>query len=332
MENKFKIHVDDKTLKSPSETKKLAALQKSNPNIEFDLGHEKSSSSSSSMSMASAMEENEMVKPEAVIEPQDQETIKYLSNVKDSSTGEISKPFSIANKKYQMVRGIYPNGEIKLAVFCYDDINEAGDNIIHPVDYFEENIAKPMKETMGMVGQNIQVVEEETYEGYKHFLVNKQTNEIRKFKSVEEMLSSEKTTDEEYMGVSRLKKYMNERLFGSRKKKDEYLTEVTPTGDENDEEMNKKAKKLIELISKRIPQNIIKTITTPVAQREVIAAFAEMIGVPRNGLSSLIGSLKDMSKEPEITEGRIITKKSLEESLYEKKVIKTIKVKDINNE
>lgn len=332
MEDKFKIHIDDKTLKSPNETKKLAALQKSNPNIEFDLGHEKSSSSS--MSMASVMEDNEMIEPEAVIEPQDQATIKYLSNVKDSNTGEISQPFNIGGKNYQMIRGIHPSGEIGLAVFCHDDMNEIGENVIHPVEYFEENIAKPMKEAMGMVGQDIQVVDEDTYEGFKHYLVNKKTNEIRKFKTIEEILSCDRSTDEEYMGVSGFKKYMNERLFGARKKKDETLNEVMPTGEESDEEMNIKAKKLMDLIGKRIPQNIIKTITTPVAQREVIAAFAELIGVPRNGLGNLISGIKDISKQPEITEQpitekKVISKKSLEESLIEKKVIKTVKVKDI---
>jgi hypothetical protein len=34
-----------------------------------------------------------------VIEPKDPETIKYLSNVVDSKTGEISKPFTISGKQ-----------------------------------------------------------------------------------------------------------------------------------------------------------------------------------------------------------------------------------------
>jgi hypothetical protein len=138
--------------------------------------------------------------------------------------------------------------------------------------------------------------------------------------------------EEEYMGVGSFKKYMNERLFGARKRKDETLNEVVPTGEESDEEMNVKAKKLMDLISKRIPQNIIKTIRTPIAQREVIAAFAELIGVPRVGLNNLISGIKDISKQPTeqpITEKKVISKKSLEESLIEKKVIKTVKVKDI---
>ena len=129
-------------------------------------------------------------------------------------------------------------------------------------------------------------------------------------------------------------------------KKVESLNEVTPTGKETDEEMNIKAEKLMAMIAKRIPQNIIKTITTPIAQREVIAAFAELIGVPRNGLNKLIAGLKDLAKQQQqqqgptaqtgqvgqeqpITEKRVITKNQLTESLKPNKVIKTIKVKDI---
>jgi hypothetical protein len=277
---------------------------------------------------------------DAVIEPQDQATIKYLSNVRDPETNEVSKPFTIADKNYQLIRGIDASNEIVNAVMCIDD------NMIHTYEDFERDIALPMKERLEMQGANIQSspdVQEssdDTYEGYKHYLVNKQTNEVRKFKSIEEMISSNKLDEEEYMNVGRFKKHMNERLFGSSKKKVESLNEVTPTGEETDEEMNIKAKKLMDLIAKRIPQNIIKTITTPIAQREVIAAFAELIGVPRNGLNKLIGGLKDMAKQQQepatqtgqeqpITEKRVITKNQLMESLTPNKVIKTIKVKDI---
>ena len=277
---------------------------------------------------------------DAVIEPQDQATIKYLSNVRDPETNEVSKPFTIADKNYQLIRGIDASNEVVNAVMCIDD------NMIHTYEDFERDIALPMKEKLEMQGASIQTspdVQEssdDTYEGYKHYLVNKQTNEVRKFKSIEEMISSNKLDEEEYMNVGRFKKHMNERLFGSSKKKVESLNEVTPTGEETDEEMNIKAEKLMAMIAKRIPQNIIKTITTPIAQREVIAAFAELIGVPRNGLNKLIAGLKDISKQQQepatqtgkeqpITEKRVITKNQLMESLTPNKVIKTIKVKDI---
>jgi hypothetical protein len=80
-----------------------------------------------------------------VIGPKDPETIKYLSNVIDKNTGDISKPFTISDKKYQMVRGQNHSGEIVMGVYCFDEMGEDGDNIIYPMEYFEENIAKPMK-------------------------------------------------------------------------------------------------------------------------------------------------------------------------------------------
>jgi hypothetical protein len=308
-DDKFKLSVTKDDLKDPETTKYLTDIQKSNKNIEVVYTDDDDDSLSS------------LFEYDDVIEPQDQATIKYLSNVIDNNTGEVSKPFTIADKNYQMVRGMQPNGEIVMAVMCLEDSN------IYEVEKFEKEIALPMKERLEMESKQSK---EDTYEGYKHYLVNKKTNEVRKFRTIEEMLSCNKMEEEEYMGKPRFKQYMNEKLFGSSKRKTEVLNEITPTGEESDEEMNVKAKKLMDMIMKRIPQNIIDTIKTPVAQREVIAAFAEMIGVPRNGLSSLVNGLKDMSKQQVTNENKIMTKNQLLESFgLKKKVIKTIKVKDI---
>jgi hypothetical protein len=241
-----------------------------------------------------------------------------------------------------MIRGQLPSKEVVMAVYCHDELNENGDNIIHSVEDFDKNIATPMKE---MEMREAEASRENNYEGYKHYLVNKQTNEVRKFKSIKELMSQHKLDEEEYMGVREFKQHMNEKMFGSRKKTD-VLTELSPTGEESDEEMNAKAKKLMVMIKKRIPEAIITTIKTPIAKREVIAAFAEMIGVPRNGLTNLISGLKTLSKidtaqplaqplaqpsvQPQtlapISEKKVLTKNELIEGL---KIIKTIKVKDI---
>jgi len=333
--SKFRIHVDAKTLKNTTMTKKMADIQNANPYIEFDMEPTKDGNIPTMEDLA---EDNSVLEPEALITPQDKTTIKYLSNVKDSKTGEISQPFTIGAQKYQMVRGTCDN-QIVMAVFAHDETDELGENIIYSIDEFEKNIALPMLETMGLRGQDIGMVGDEpmtdvkddTYEGYKHYLVNKETNEVRKFKTIEEMLSSDKLDTEEYMGVGKFKKHMNEKLFGSKKRNIEPLNEVTPTGEESDEEMNIKAKKLMDMIGKRIPNNIIKTITTPVAQREVIAAFAELIGVPRNGLNKLIMGLKVLAKQETtpVAESKVMTKNELMESLKKHKIIKTIKIKDI---
>jgi len=255
-----------------------------------------------------------------VIQPQDQSTIQYLSNVKDSETGEISQPFSIGDKRYQMVRGLMPNKEVVLAVYCYDDVDDNGDNIIHDMQYFEENIAKPMKKAMEVKEETANENKTLGLGEFRHYIVNEKTGKFRKFKTIEELAKANMLDEERYMGIREFKKYFEGKVFGPKK---HVVNEVTPTGEESDEEMNIKAKKLMDLIQKRIPSNVITTIKTPVAKREVIASFAEMIGVPRNGLSQLISGLKDMSKvKPEQQNAQ----------LSEGKTKRIIKVKNINNE
>lgn len=306
--------------------KKISGTMSPKEKKDVTITSDRPSSSSSSMSMAGAMEENEILKPEAVITPQDKATLKYLSNVKDVKTGQISKPFTIGAQRYQMVRALSGDDRIVMAVFAHDETDDNGENVIYTVEDFERDIALPMKEAMGMVGKDIQVVDGETYEGFKHYLVNKKTNEIRKFKTVEEILSANKSVDEDYMGATKFKKYMTEKLFGRRKR----MTELDVDGSED---MSKKAERLMDIIDDNSKvQNAINTIKTPDAKKEVIAAFAELIGVPRSGLTNLVSQIKDMSKEPvaqPTNEKVIITKNQLIESIIGKKVIKTIKVKDI---
>jgi len=296
--------------------------------------------------------------PEAIIEPQDKETIKYLSNVKDPNTGEISKPFTIGGKNYQMIRGMLPSRKIVPGVFCLDDLNSSGKNIIHPLDYFEKNIAIPAIEMIKKLNEPEEIIEPEIepeieiepeksneldndYSGSKHFFVDRNNGGVRHFPSIKDLVSTKKTDDEDYMNIQEFKRHLNEKLFGKRKR----LSEQDPTGEVSDEQsdvkMNTKAQKLMTVIDKKIPDNVINTIKTPVAKREVIAAFAKLIGVERNQLAKLIAGLKNLANveqqqgqqgqetevQPEpLQEHRIITKNELSESLRIKKIIK---VKDI---
>ena len=293
-----------------------------------------------SASLSDMMEENEVLEPEAVIAPQDDATIKYLSNVIDNKTGDISQPFTIGAQKYQMIRGLASDNQIVMAVFAHDETDENGCNRIHTIEEFEEKIALPAKQKIEEEAKAMEEAlameeaKEETYEGRKHFLVKRGTNEVRSFGSIKEMLSSGKSVEEDYMGVSEFKKHMNDKMFGSKKRKSESLNEITPTGEESDEEMNTKAKKLMDMIKSKLP-NVIASIKTPVAQREVIAAFAELIGVPRNGLTDLVSGLKDLAKQPTspeqpMNERVVLTKKEMMETYGKKRnVIKTIKIKNI---
>lgn len=296
--------------------------------------------------------------PEAVIQPQDKATIKYLSNVKDAKTGQVSAPFTIGDKRYQMVRGEHPTDGIVMAVYCHDDMDEAGQNIIYPMDYFEENIANPMKEQMGMVGQDIQAVPKQEsieitgnekafqdkdafidylnlvgLEGYKHFFVNIKTGKvIAQFKSTKEMAKSgvKLGPDEDYMDIKALKRFR----FGDYFKPN--ISEEAPVGDgEGATDVGKlqaDVKKLTNMIKNKFSVYLSK-LDKPIEQAQFLTAMAAEIGVPLNKLSTIITSYKDIAKtdvKPEpVTEKKIISKKQLEETLRTPKVIKTVKKKDI---
>lgn len=258
---------------------------------------------------------------DGVIEPQDKATIQYLSNVKHPESGEIAQPFSIADKKYQMVRGMTPDKNIVLGVYCFDEMNEDGSNKIYHVDEFENRVAKPMLEMQKLTteSENKSTQPESLNLGeYKHFVVNEKTGKFKKFKTIPELAATTMLEDERYMGLQEFKKFFETRVFGAPKRKE--LAEVGLTGQETDEEMTIKAQKLMALIQKRIPSNIIDTIkTNKIAQREVIAAFAELIGVPRNGLTGLVQGIKDLAK----------TGTQPQQQVAESRVVKTIKKKDI---
>jgi len=259
--------------------------------------------------------------------------LEYLSEIKDAETGEVSKPFTIADKKYQMVRAMTPDRQKVMGVYCMDEVDGEGNNIIHDVKHFEENIAKKAIQETGVVEPDgpeaatlmgLEEKKENSFAGHKHFIVNEKTGKARKFKSIEELAKAQMGEDEKYMGIREFKKFVDEALFGASGRGAGVVNEVTPTGQETDEEMNAKAQKLMKMIGKRIPTTIIDTIkTNKVAQREVIAAFAELIGVPRNGLSALITGIKDIAKSQKQTQGKPAEEPA---AVTEKRIIK---VKDI---
>jgi hypothetical protein len=270
---------------------------------------------------------------------------EYLSEVKDAESGEISQPFTIKDKKYQMVRALTPTKEKVMGVYSFNEVNEDGSNKIYSVEDFERNIAqKELMETgvvepEGPEAATLAAVEEKkenpSFAGHKHFIVNTKTGKSRKFKSIEDLAKAQMGEDEKYMGIREFKKFVDEALFGASSRGMGVVNEVTPTGQESDEEMSAKAKKLMAMIAKRIPPNVLNTIKMPIAQREVIAAFAEMIGVPRNGLNKLVAGLKDLAKtgtnKPQpIEKGTEPTQADTAKPVSESRnIIQVLKVKDI---
>ncbi len=287
---------------------------------------------------------------EAVIEPQDQATIKYLSNVKDVETGKTSEPFTIADKRYQMVRGITPSKEVVMAVYCFDDMNDAGENIIQSIEEFENNVAMPMLHKEGKSspiqedGYDFAAAEREYHdredfidylnlrdlEGYKHFFVDITNGKVTaKFKTTKEMMKSGQKlgSNEDYMDAKTLKRFR----FGDYFKND--INEEDTVGGTDVGKLQADVKKLSKMIKDKFTIALSK-LDKPVEQVQFLTAMANEIGVPLNKLSTLMASFKDIAKTdstetPAVTESRKMTKNQLLESIGSREVIKTIKVKDI---
>lgn len=285
------------------------------------------------------------------------EKLKYLSEVQDSETGEISQPFTINEKKYQMVRAITPMREKVMGVYSLDELDEEGNNIIYSVDEFEQNIAKKAIDEEGVVepdGPEAMTLNTEdnviaepadevnpqskademggpNFVGFKHYIVNKKTGKSRKFKNIEDLAKANMTEDEQYMGIKDFKKYVDEMLFGSSKrqvKEVDAAPVAAPTGTQADaqpvatpteEKMIASAEKLMLLIKQKIPNQVVQQIKqNHIAQREVLLAFAELIGVPNSEINKIILGLKGMARDV----------KPVNES-YGRAIVKIIKAKDL---
>ena len=314
-----------------------------------------------SASLADVMEENDVLKPEAVIAPQDMATIKYLSNVKDSKTGEISQPFTIGAQKYQVVRGMCDN-QVVMAVFAHDETDDEGQNIIYPLDFFEENVVRPVMEKQMSAKKPVEendfdyaTAEREYFdredlmnylnlsdlEGYKHFFVNINTGEVvGKFKNYKEMMRSgiKLGPEEDYMGVRQLKAFRAGEYFkeGFERKNENDLDEEI-----NIDKLKGDVKILVDKMTNMFGKYFAK-LDTPMEQSVFLAKMGQLINVPIEKLPQIISSYKDLAKDDPsaapltgdnaqpTTESRVIKKKELLESLNKKRnVIKTLKVKDI---
>lgn len=276
--------------------------------------------------------------PEAIIEPQDDTTIKYLSNVKDVKTGKVSQPFTIADKKYQMVRGIKPSKEIVMAVFCHDELNENGENIIHPMEHFEKNIVQPMMEKEAMIqqeamfGNDIEVEKPKletkkfnfrdeddslNLSQTKHYLVNPKTGKFRRFKTVQELAAAQMNEDEKYMNLREFKRYFENKIFGVQKKN---INETDPTelsaDNTNVDSLKTDTKKLVGLIKQRFEVPLSK-LDKEIEKVQFLASMAEILGLDITKLPTLISSLKTIVKTPNqpVSERKIITKAEINESL-----------------
>lgn len=256
--------------------------------------------------------------------------LEYLSDIHDKDTGDISQPFTINGKNYQMCRAINPKKEKVLGVYSID---ESGDDnhVIYEVDYFENNIVsgtlpqeKPSTDAPTPVTQDdgpmeAKEMESPSFAGFKHFIVNRKAGKSKKIKNLADLAKAQMTEDEEYMGVNEFKKWIDEKLFGAKKK---MMQEDTPT----DPTIIASAQKLMDMISQKISPQVIQNIQkNTIAQREVIIAFAKMIGVPNNELNKIINGIRNVTtKGPSTTQNDASTSVSTTTTtpVAESKIIK----------
>lgn len=284
------------------------------------------------------------------VEEKGNTALEYVSEVIDESTGEISKPFTISGKNYQMVRAMGPDRAIVMGVYAFDEQDESGNPKIYDVNEFE-NIAKAAINELGVQepegpeaatlnpypekDAEIKETEESTkkeekkdmkpnFEGCKHFIVNEKTGKVRKFKTIQELAKAQMTPEETYMGIKEFKKFIDSALFGKRKMKEEAATqgEVVP------QNVISSVEKAMNMVRTKLTPNIVKNIQqNPVAQEQMVLAFAKEIGVPANRLTQIINGIKGMAQETkQQAQHPATSQQSTAQAVTERRIIK---VKDL---
>lgn len=271
-------------------------------------------------------------------------TLEYVSEVIDETTGQISKPFTIAGKNYQMVRAMGPDKAIVMGVYAFDEMDESGNCKIYEVGEFE-SIAKSainelgVQEPEGPEAATLNPLPEEkaveskkelaksekdvkpSFEGYKHFIVNEKLGKVRKFKTIQELAKAQMMPEETYMGIKEFKKFIDSALFGKRKIKETDEQEGVPPN------VASSVQKTINLIGTKLTSSILQKIQqNPIAQEQMILAFAKQIGVPVNRLSQLINGIKDLAQEDKQQQQHPATSQQGATQVTERRIIK---VKDL---
>lgn len=268
----------------------------------------------------------------------------YLSEVKDE-TGQISKPFNINGKNYQMCRAKSSDGEKVTAVYALDEMDESGKNKIYGLDEFEQIAKKFVDESEKTTEESVEepvktekkeevTKENPNFAGYKHFIVNSKTGKARKFKSIEELAKATMSEDEKYMGIKEFKKFVDESLFGKRNLK-EQPTAATPAPAAGTPVENSAVTNMFKMIDRAVPSTAYQNIKqNPAAQYSAIADWIERIGVPQNKLNDIVSFIKNsvqkqQANPPAAAPVASTTTTTTAAPVNEVRVIKTIKKKDI---
>jgi hypothetical protein len=221
-------------------------------------------------------------------------------------------------------------------------MDSSGKNIIHPMEYFEENIAKPMKEAMNNKNVseeefNYAAAEKEYFDkedfmqylnladlgNAKLFFINDETGEvIASFKNLVDMATSGRKLGPNERLVNR--KQLKAIRFGTKLKENISLYEE----DEEDGVDVPKLKGDVKiLINKMVKMygNYFAKLNTDIEKTVFLTNIAKIVGIPENKLSSLLSKYKDIAKD-ETPDATVAPVAQVTENKIVKKVLK---VKDL---
>lgn len=250
------------------------------------------------------------------------------------------EPFMLKGIKWEYVNAIYPDGKKDIGVYRF------GHDLVYDYYWFMDNVVNhPVRKhtgTLGEVNQEVmndmikQYGSKEAAEKVYYATANKQGRNPENFEMKE-------MDGEDWERAGREVQYGIDPEAGE----DEYeeyrrLKDMLVNGgdegqiDEDNDPVKLKndvAKVMAKLDMSSIAPYLDR-IDNPVEQAEMIAQFAEKVGVPKQRLQGVIAQLKDTANnqgaEQQI-EAKMSKSKLIETVVgkKEKKVIKTVKVKDI---
>lgn len=243
---------------------------------------------------------------------------EYLSDKK----GEV--PFVIGDNKYEYVWAKYPN---KRDIGVYD-FNQ---DLVYDINWFQKNILK--------FNENVNEISAEDAQYNPWAVCTSSTGREDKEKYEKCVKSVKKdqgvTEDNAFVKLGKLlgvdegdsnwtpdENFSNDDNFG----KDELFEDPRDMGTlEND------VKKVISRLNMDSIQAYLNKIDKPIEQAEMVAQFAEKIGVPRNKLGVILKSLKNIA-ENVINTKPVIKKNDLVRLIKgdnAPNILKTVKIKDI---
>jgi nucleoid DNA-binding protein len=209
-------------------------------------------------------------------------------------------PFMINGTKWQYVNAIYPNGKKDIAVYRY------GHDLAYDYKWFMDNIVGKLKNA----GDVTEVNQEDFHTEGEDASVGR---------GIETGMNSEVEADkyEEYRALMT-------QLAAEEGDQEQPVKEADGQGNDPVKLKADVEKLMAKLDISSIAPYLAK-IDNPVEQAEVIGQFAEKIGVPKTKLSAVVAQLKTVAENvnPKMTKNQLV------EAVIGRKVVKTIKVKDI---